>query len=111
MKQYQQQSQKQVQKQGYFLSQQHLKLMHLMHLSGYALQEYIANEVELNPALEVESERIDDGDEKESDDVFDPELFTNDDELFEKNYNQSAKEDYYEAPVIQYVSLQVVESG
>ena len=106
MKQSQQQNQKQLQKQGYFLSQQHLKLMHLMHLSGYALQEYLMNEVEQNPALEVENEI--NGEEDKSngeDDVFDPELFANDDELFEKKNNQLSKEDYYEAPIVQFDSL------
>ena len=56
MNQYQHQQQSQQQKQGYYMSQQHLKLMHIMHLSGYALQEYIANEIESNPVLEVEAE-------------------------------------------------------
>lgn len=108
MKQSQQQTQKQQQKQGYFLSQQHLKLMHLMHLSGYALQEFLYNEVEQNPALEVENEKgeEDEVDSNGEDNVFDPELFNNDDDLFEKKYNQPLQEDYYEAPVIQYNSLQ-----
>src|SRR4051812_46403013 len=105
MKTGQQQSQKQAQKQGYFLSQQHLKLMHLMHLSGYALQEYIANEIEQNPALELETENVEEDPDFE-DPVFDSDLFNNEDDLFEKNYNQVSKEDYYEAPVIQYTSLQ-----
>lgn len=108
MKQTLQQNQKQLQKQGYYLSQQHLKLMHLMHLSGFALQEFISIELEQNPALEVEKEIADD--EKETngvDDVFDSELFPNDDDLFEKRYNQpSSTEEYYEAPVVQYNSLQ-----
>lgn len=108
MKQSQQQSQKQQQKQGYFLSQQHLKLMHLMHLSGFALQEFLSIELEQNPALEVEKETADDETEiNGEDDVFDSELFANDDELFEKRYSQSSTtEEYYEAPVVQYSSLQ-----
>lgn len=108
MKQSQQQNQKQLQKQGYFLSQQHLKLMHLMHLTGYALQEYLYNEVEQNPALEVEKD-INSNDESEAngeDNVFDPELFNNDDELFEKKHSQASHDEYYEAPVVQYNSLQ-----
>ncbi|HKR04460.1 MAG TPA: hypothetical protein VJY62_07475, partial [Bacteroidia bacterium] len=56
MKQSQQQNQKQQQRQGYYLSQQHLKLMHLMHLSGYALQEFLSIEVQQNPALEIEND-------------------------------------------------------
>jgi RNA polymerase sigma-54 factor len=107
MKQSQQQNQKQQQKQGYFLSQQHLKLMHLMHLSGFALQEFLAIELEQNPALEIEDENPDEETETNGiDDVFDPELFENDD-LFEKKYSSSnATDDYYEAPVVQYNSLQ-----
>src|SRR6188508_69093 len=103
MKQSQQQNQKQLQKQGYYLSQQHLKLMHLMHLSGFALQEFLTIELEQNPALEVEKD-TDNGetDANENDDVFDPELFENDDDLFEKKYSQSSStEEYYEAPVVQ----------
>lgn len=107
----QNQSQSQQQKQGYYMSQQHLKLMHIMHLSGYALQEYIANEIELNPVLEMEKETTDDNDQDDStdpaSDEFDSELLWSDDDLFEKNYKQaSANEDYYEAPVVQYNSLQ-----
>jgi RNA polymerase sigma-54 factor len=107
----QQQSQNQQQKQGYYMSQQHLKLMHIMHLSGYALQEYIANEIELNPVLEVEQE-ADSNDQDENteqeNDEFDSELlWSSDDEPFEKNYRQaSSNEDYYEAPVVHYNSLQ-----
>ncbi len=108
MNQSQQQSQKQQQKQGYFLSQQHLKLMHLMHLSGFALQEFLANEVEQNPALEMENENVNEEETEtmETDNVFDSELFDNDD-MFEKKYYQSNQpEEYYEAPVVQYSSLQ-----
>ncbi|CAN5623212.1 RNA polymerase factor sigma-54 [soil metagenome] len=109
MKQQHQQSNKQVQKQGYYLSQHHLRLMHLLHLSGFALQEYIANEIEQNPALELEFESLDQLEEDQSieDNVFDPDLFSNDDDLFEKSYNQSqsGKEVFYEAPVIHYSSL------
>ncbi|MEO5570431.1 MAG: RNA polymerase factor sigma-54 [Bacteroidia bacterium] len=108
MKQSQQQNQKQLQKQGYYLSQQHLKLMHLMHLSGFALQEFLSIELEQNPALEVEKDSdSEETDANEIDDVFDSELFENDDDLFEKKYNQSTStEEYYEAPVVQYTSLQ-----
>lgn len=108
MNQYQHQQQNQQQKQGYYMSQQHLKLMHIMHLSGYALQEYIANEIESNPVLEVENEQeMNESDEAVSEDEFDSELiWDTDDDPFEKNYKQqSSNEDYYEAPVIQYYSL------
>ena len=108
MKQSRQQSQKQQQKQGYFLSQQHLKLMHLMHLSGFALQEFLSIELEQNPALEVEKDTdSEEPDANGKDDVFDSELFANDDDVFEKKYNQSSStEDYYETPEVQYSSLQ-----
>lgn len=106
MKQRQQQNQKQQLKQGYFLSQQHLKLMHLMHLSGFALHEYLSNEVEQNPALEIESENPVESDTPDDDNVFDPELFEVEEEAFEKKYTQASKEEYYEAPIVQFNSLQ-----
>lgn len=112
MNQQQSQKQNQQQKQGYYMSQQHLKLMHIMHLSGYALQEYIANEIELNPVLEVENETesLDDQDDMNdnTDSEFDSELlWSDDDDLIEKSYKQTlSNEDYYEAPVVQYYSLQ-----
>jgi RNA polymerase sigma-54 factor len=111
MNQYQNQRQNQQQKQGYYMSQQHLKLMHIMHLSGYALQEYIANEIELNPALEMETENDQNQEEEVPNndmDDYDPELlWASDDELVEKTYKQqSSNEDYYEAPIVQYYSLQ-----
>lgn len=94
------------------MSQQHLKLMHIMHLSGYALQEYIANEIELNPVLEVETEAESGDDQEDMTDApeneFDSELlWSDDDDLIEKSYKQTiSNEDYYEAPVVQYYSLQ-----
>jgi RNA polymerase sigma-54 factor len=107
MKQQSHQNQKQQQKQGYYLSQQYLKLMHLMHLSGYALQEYITTEMEQNPALEMDGEEpaeIEDDANREND--FDSDYFDEDDDLFAKNYRVSTPEDYYEAPVVQFNSLQ-----
>ncbi len=110
MKQQQNQKQTQKLKQGYYLSHQHMKLMHIMHLSGYALQEYIANELEQNPALEAESE-IEPPEQREENTnkeerEFDPDLWDNDDDLFEKNYKlPTQQEEYYEAPVIQFYSL------
>lgn len=110
MNQYQHQQQSQQQKQGYYMSQQHLKLMHIMHLSGYALQEYIANEIESNPVLEVESEtEVGETETSAQDEEFDTELVWDpDDDSFEKNYkqNSNAHEDYYEVPVVQCYSLQ-----
>lgn len=107
-----QQNQKQNQqlKRGYYMSQQHMKLMHIMHLSGYALQEYIANELEQNPVLETDGDPdVQDEAESQSETEFDNELVWNkdDEDLFEKNYKQPvSNEDYYEAPVIQFYSLQ-----
>lgn len=110
MNQYQNQQQSQQQKQGYYMSQQHLKLMHIMHLSGYALQEYIANEVELNPVLELDTvPETEDSETPSMEEEFDSELIWDpEDDTFEKNYKQphSNNDDYYEIPVVQYYSLQ-----
>lgn len=109
MKQYQEQKQSQQLKQGYYLSQQHLKLMHLMHLTGYALQEYLANELEQNPALELEKEEPDDEPENESENELieiDPELLLGDEDIFRPDTVKPPAEEYYEAPVIDYHSLQ-----
>ncbi|MGZ4099215.1 MAG: RNA polymerase factor sigma-54 [Bacteroidia bacterium] len=107
MNHYQSQKQNQQQKQGYYMSQQHLKLMHIMHLSGYALQEYIANEIELNPVLETETEQDPNSEEETGkEDEFEAELIWSDDEEpYEKSQKQT-NESHYEAPVIQYNSLQ-----
>ncbi len=106
--QHQKQQQKQQQKQGYYMSQQHLKLMHIMHLSGYALREYIANEIELNPVLEMEKETEIEPENSNEDDAFDNDfLWDSDDDYFEKNHRQaSCNEDYFETPIVQYYSLQ-----
>jgi RNA polymerase sigma-54 factor len=106
-----QQSQKQGQqlKRGYYMSQQHMKLMHIMHLSGYALQEYIANELEQNPVLETEADEQQEEPEVQVETEFDNELMWNkdDEDLYDKSYKQPvSNEDYYEAPVIQFYSLQ-----
>src|SRR3954468_7539977 len=108
MNQQQSQSQNQQQKQGYYMSQQHLKLMHIMHLSGYALQEYIANEVELNPVLEVDAEPDVNQDDGPEEDEFDSELlWEQDDDPYDRNTKQqSSNDNRYEAPVVQYYSLQ-----
>jgi RNA polymerase sigma-54 factor len=107
----QSQKQNQQQKQGYYMSQQHLKLMHIMHLSGYALHEYIANEIELNPALETENETETESNAEDDspEDEFETEfLWDEDEEPYEKNLQQkqNSGEAHYEAPVIQYNSLQ-----
>jgi len=103
----QSQKQNQQQKQGYYMSQQHLKLMHIMHLSGYALQEYIANEIELNPVLEAENEPDVNVEEEAKEDEYESEIiWDDDDEPYEKNLKQNTGDTHYEAPVIQYNSLQ-----
>src|SRR6185436_7373224 len=108
----QSQRQNQQQKQGYYMSQQHLKLMHIMHLSGFALQEYIANEIEMNPALEAEPEGENDMEEeetKEKDDYDSELLWLEDDEPYEYDYahrQTNSNEFHFEAPVVQYNSLQ-----
>ncbi len=107
MNHYQSQKQNQQQKQGYYMSQQHLKLMHIMHLSGYALKEYIANEIELNPVLETESESESEAEDEGNEDDYDTEiLWEHDDEPFEINAKPTTSENHYEAPVVQYNSLQ-----
>jgi RNA polymerase sigma-54 factor len=110
MNQHQNQKQSQQLKRGYYMSQQHMKLMHIMHLSGYALQEYIANELELNPVLEKEDESEQaEEQEPQKENEFENELIWNkdDEDLYEKNYKQTvSNEDYYEVPVIQFYSLQ-----
>src|ERR1044071_1722249 len=109
----QSQSQSQQQKQGYYMSQQHLKLMHIMHLSGYALQEYITNELELNPALEMETDPDTDNEVSEKeDDEFDSELLWGaDEDDYDINTRQKpqSNEFNYEVPVIQYNSLRYSE--
>jgi len=106
----QQQSNLQQQRQGYYLSQYHMKLMHIMHLSGYALQEYIYNELEQNPVLEMDTanELSDQEDGIDGDTtVREVELDLYDDDLLERNYKQSmVQEEFYEAPMVQYDSLQ-----
>jgi RNA polymerase sigma-54 factor len=103
----QHQRQGQLQKHGYYMSQQHLKLMHLMHLSGFALQEYIENEIELNPALEVEQVEKPEDEEgiktPETDSDF---LMHADDDYTEKYISTPvSNQEFYENPVIQFGSL------
>ncbi len=87
-----------------------MKLMHIMHLSGYALQEYIYNELEQNPVLEMDTanELSDQEDGIDGDTtVREVELDLYDDDLLERNYKQSmVQEEFYEAPMVQYDSLQ-----
>ncbi|MFN6038523.1 MAG: RNA polymerase factor sigma-54 [Bacteroidota bacterium] len=111
IKNYQNQKQGTNQKHGYYMSQQHLKLMHLMHLTGYALKEYIKNEIEFNPALEIENEYLPDentSEENEDEGDYNSDLFWNkDDDLFERSVkSQKTNTEYFEAPVISFRTLQ-----
>ncbi|MFI5218575.1 MAG: RNA polymerase factor sigma-54 [Bacteroidia bacterium] len=108
MKQYQEQKQSQQLKQGYYLSQQHLKLMHLMHLTGYGLREYLSNEIEQNPALELEKEEPDEQEQENENELIemDPDLMMGDEDIFRPGNIKAPVEDFYEAPVVDYISLQ-----
>jgi len=104
------QSQSQNQKQGYYLSIQHMQFMHLLHLSGYALDEYLQNQLEENPLLELsekENDELEGADETdpilEKENLYDEEFFqeeyTSD---VERNYSSTqSEENVYEAPVLQ----------
>ncbi|MEO8151076.1 MAG: RNA polymerase factor sigma-54 [Bacteroidia bacterium] len=107
MKQGQNLAQKQQNKQGYYLSQQHLKQMHLLHLTGFALREYLANELELNPALEIDHDDDDELSEVTVDSIEAATEWTtkDEDELFRNNYQQASTDQFYRAPVIQFNSL------
>jgi RNA polymerase sigma-54 factor len=99
------------QKHGYYMSQQHLKLMHLMHLTGYALREYITNEIELNPALELEyeneTERENNLENEEEVDLSESLFWKQEEDLFEKSTRENKViREYYEAPVINYSTIQ-----
>src|SRR5688572_24274753 len=106
------QTQHQTQKQGYYLSMQHMQFMHLLHLSGYALDEYLQNQVEQNPLLEVaeaaeETEAKNEEPETEADkeiqEIYGEEFFEEADVSdYEKNFAcNSSDEDIYLAPVVQ----------
>jgi RNA polymerase sigma-54 factor len=104
MKQSHQLKQKQNFKQGYFLSQQYLKLTNILHLTGQALNDYVAIEVENNPALEYEEEETSEA-EAEVENILDTEFHDYGDDLFELK-NKPVAHEYYEAPVLQFNSLQ-----
>lgn len=108
MKQNQEQKQSQQLKQGYYLSQQHLKLMHLMHLTGFGLREYLSNEIEQNPALELEKEEPDEQEQENENELIemDPDLMMSDEDIFRPGNIKAPAEEFYEAPVVDYTSLQ-----
>ena len=85
--------------------------MHLMHLTGFALKEYISNELELNPVLEIESDTLlneQETEENEEEVDLNNDLFwQQDDDLFDKSIKeQKTTREYYDAPVINYKTLQ-----
>jgi RNA polymerase sigma-54 factor len=103
------QSQNQSNKQGYYLSTHHMQFMHLLHLSGHALDEYLENQLEENPLLELAEKADDDnsesGETKEYDEEFFDDAYKEDYKLQEKNYGSSSSggdEEIYQAPVIQF---------
>src|ERR1051325_11598264 len=112
------QNQHQTRNQGYYLSIQHMQFMHLLHLSGYALDEYLQNQLEENPLLELNEKapeentgEVDTGEDskKESEgdaEVLDDDFFDEDEFAGEKYYSsQQSDEDVYRAPVTQFDTL------
>jgi len=98
------QSQTQSNKQGYYLSTQHMQFMQLLHLSGQALDEYLQNQLEENPLLEIADKNPEDNENPDSE-IFAEEFY---DEAYKEDYKYEEKasfnsktEDQYIAPVIQ----------
>jgi RNA polymerase sigma-54 factor len=111
----QEQIQTQSQRQNFFLTQQRLQLLHLMHLPYLALEEHIKNELEENPALEkLENEVDEDLYSNEETESVEPEgvsieEFMDEEEV--KDYkteisNYSRDDEYYQAPVSTMVTAQ-----
>ena len=102
------QSQNQSKKQGYYLSMHHMQFMHLLHLSGHALDEYLQNQLEENPLLEMaekpEEADSDTSEKIEYDEEFFDDAYKEDYKFQEKNYGSSSggDEDVYQAPVVQF---------
>jgi RNA polymerase sigma-54 factor len=85
--------------------------MHLLHLSGYALDEYLQNQLEENPLLEMNaktSEENQNDTESSDSEVKTDETEIFDEEFFEEEYEnekkylstQNSEEDIYHAPVV-----------
>jgi RNA polymerase sigma-54 factor len=108
------QTQHQAQKQGYYLSLQHLQFMHLLHLSGYALDEYLQNQLEENPLLEQAEPEPEDIAEPDSEPETDhqesefpvemDDYFSEYDHFQDRNLVNTTKE-AYQAPFAQYESF------
>jgi RNA polymerase sigma-54 factor len=99
------QSQSQSNKQGYYLSMQHMQFMQLLHLSGQALDEYLQNQLEENPMLEIADKNPEDN-EITDNETFAEEFF---DEAYKDEYKYEEKasynsktEDQYIAPVMHH---------
>jgi len=112
----QEQIQTQSQRQNFFLTQQRLQLLHLMHLPYMALEEHIKNELEENPALEqLDNEKDEElfSNEEETDAAETPETSIEDfmDEEEIKDYkteinNYSQDDEYYQAPAVSGITSQ-----
>lgn len=111
----QEQLQTQSQRQNFFLTQQRLQLLHLMHLPYMALEEHIKNELEENPALEQldndKDEELYSNEEPEPTEAPENtiEEFMDEEEI--KDYkteinNYSHDDEFYQAPAINGVTPQ-----
>ncbi len=87
------QTQNQTRNQGYYLSIQHMQFMHLLHLSGYALDEYLQNQLEENPLLEMNSKTAEENPGEEENETAEKpeeaEVF--EEEFFEEEYESEKK--------------------
>lgn len=113
-----QQIQNFAQKQNVFLMQKKLQLLHMMHLSTYALEDLIKIELEENPALEVTQETAEEEEDilciedrmvHESRSLDNLESYFNEDDSTDYKTqvnNNSLESDKYIAPVINSESFQ-----
>ncbi len=114
----QQQTQSLGQKQNMFLMQQKLQLLHMMHLSSSALDDFIKIQLEENPALEAKDETFEKTDEILSDEerlkhegrsLLDVETYFNEDDYPDyKTYASNTTKDaeQYVSPIVNYESFQ-----
>lgn len=116
--QHQNQIQTTSQRQNFFLIQQKLQLLNIMHLTMNALEEHIRIEIEENPALELQTDTDNSNDENlldeerrehESRKLNDLETYYDDDDYPDyRTYvnNASADDDRVSAPLAYYSSFQ-----
>ena len=114
----QQQIQSLGQKQNMFLMQQKLQLLHMMHLSSSALDDFIKIQLEENPALEEKDEQLEKTDEilsnedrlkHEGRSLLDVETYFNEDDYPDyKTYANNTTKDteLYVSPIINLESFQ-----